>query len=86
MRVLKVECSRLRLLENSNVTTLLFVYCVHIACYYVLAYLSISFSIILFHNVVGLLVNKYVVVIGIDFVYRFNVKQWHTISIFVTIL
>ena len=41
---LEVEFSRLRLLENSIATSLLFVYGIHIACCCVLDYLPIPFS------------------------------------------
>ena len=83
--VLRVECSRFWLLDNYIATLLLFVYCVHIACCCVLAHLSIPFSFTLIHDVVGLLVNEFVVVVGLAFVNRFNFKRWYSISIFVTI-
>ena len=61
-------------------------YCVHIVCCCVPAYLSIHFSFILILDVVGILVNKLVVVVGVAFVYGFNVKRSYDVSIFVTIL
>ena len=47
MKILELECSCIRLLENSIATSLLFVYCAHIVCCCVLIYLSIPFSLML---------------------------------------
>ena len=49
--------------------------------------LCVVVFLLFFHtlDVVGLLVNKFVIVVGVAFVYRFNVKLWYSVSIFVTI-
>ena len=85
IKVLEVECSPSRELYcDFIVVGVLWTHCVLLrSC--VLAYLPIPFSFILIHDVVGLFIYKFVVVVGVASVYRFNVKRWFTISIFLTV-